>query len=27
MRAVGLLIVITGVVITQISDRQIGGIP
>ena len=26
MRAVGLLIVITGVVITQISDRQIGGI-
>lgn len=25
-RAVGLLIVITGVVITQISDRQIGGI-
>lgn len=27
MRAVGLLMVITGVVITQISDRQIGGIP
>jgi transporter family-2 protein len=26
MRAVGLLIVITGVVITQISDRQSGGI-
>jgi transporter family-2 protein len=26
MRTVGLLIVITGVVITQISDRQIGGI-
>jgi transporter family-2 protein len=25
MRAVGLLIVITGLVITQISDRQIGG--
>src|ERR1700688_992482 len=25
MRAVGLLIVITGVVITQISDRQLGG--
>jgi len=25
MRAVGLLIVITGVVITQLSDRQIGG--
>jgi transporter family-2 protein len=26
MRAAGLLIVITGVVITQISDRQLGGI-
>lgn len=27
MRVVGLLMVITGVVITQISDRQAGGIP
>jgi transporter family-2 protein len=26
MRAVGLLIVVTGVVITQLSDRQVGGL-